>query len=128
MTEAAARPTEYAICASSAIAEADGVLATAAGMEIGIFRLNGRLVAYENRCRHQGGPVCSGRVLGRLEAVLGPGGTVVDERFSESDLHLVCPWHGWEYDLATGECSVDRTLRLRSFPVAERDGNVYVTV
>jgi nitrite reductase/ring-hydroxylating ferredoxin subunit len=120
-------PVEYSICASDAIREADGVLATIAGVEVGVFRVNGRLVAYENRCRHQGGPVCTGAVLGRLEAVLGPGGTIVEERFSEDELHLVCPWHGWEYNLATGECSVDRKLRLRAFEVSERDGRVYVT-
>jgi len=123
-----ASPSDYAVCASSAIAEREGVLVSAAGLEIGIFRVGGRLVAYENRCRHQGGPVCSGRVLGRLEAVLGPGGTIVEERFSDSELHLVCPWHGWEYDLATGECSVDRALKLRSFAVTERDGHVYLSL
>jgi nitrite reductase/ring-hydroxylating ferredoxin subunit len=121
-------PAEHPICLSEAVREADGVLATVAGVEVGVFRVKGRLVAYENRCRHQGGPVCTGSVLGKLEAVLGPGGTIVEERFSEDELHLVCPWHGWEYDLATGECTVDRKLRLRRFEVSERDGRVYLTV
>jgi nitrite reductase/ring-hydroxylating ferredoxin subunit len=119
---------EYPICLSDAVRESDGVLATVAGVEVGVFRVKGRLVAYENRCRHQGGPVCTGAVLGKLEAVLGPGGTILEERFSEDELHLVCPWHGWEYDLETGECTVDRKLRLRRFEVSERDGRVYVTV
>jgi nitrite reductase (NADH) small subunit len=117
---------EVAICSSDEVREAEGVLATVAGTEVGVFRVNGELVAYENRCRHQGGPVCTGAVLGRLEAVLGPGGTLVEERFSENELHLVCPWHGWEYVLATGENTVDPALRLRSFPVSERDGSVYL--
>jgi nitrite reductase/ring-hydroxylating ferredoxin subunit len=120
--------TEVPICSSEEVREAEGVLATVDGIEVGVFRVRGQLVAYENRCRHQGGPVCTGAVLGKLEAVLGPGRTIVEERFSESELHLVCPWHGWEYDLATGECAVDRKLRLRSFPVSERDGSVYVRV
>src|SRR3954471_22643088 len=119
---------EHAICQSEDVREADGVLASVAGVEVGVFRVHGRLVAYENRCRHQGGPVCTGAVLGKLEAVLGPGGTVVEERFSESELHLVCPWHGWEYHLATGENTVDPTFRLRSFPVSERAGRVYLRV
>jgi nitrite reductase (NADH) small subunit len=120
-------PVEHVICDSSAVREADGVLATVAGIEIGIFRVQGRLVAYENRCLHQGGPVCTGAVLGRLEAVLGPGGTIIEERFSTDELHLVCPWHGWEYDLSTGECAIDRRLRLRSFEVSEREGVIYLT-
>ena len=119
---------EHAICPSDDVREADGVLATVAGVEVGVFRVHGKLVAYENRCRHQGGPVCTGAVMGKLEAVLGPGGTIVEERFSEDELHLVCPWHGWEYDLATGECAADRRIRLRAFDVREEDGQVYVTV
>jgi nitrite reductase (NADH) small subunit len=118
--------TAQQVCASGEVPEGEGVLATVAGIEVGVFRVKGRLVAYENRCRHQGGPVCTGAVLGRLEAVLGPGGTIVEERFSEDELHLVCPWHGWEYDLATGECAVDRRIRLRAFAVEERDGRVYI--
>ena len=119
---------EHAICASGDVREADGVLATVAGVEVGVFRVRGRLVAYENRCRHQGGPVCTGAIMGKLEAVLGPGGTIVEERFSEDELHLVCPWHGWEYDLATGECAANRSIHLRAFDVREQDGQVYVTV
>lgn len=127
MSEGVAAKVEYPICASAAVLEGDGVLATVRpGVEVGIFRVKGRLVAYENRCRHQGGPVCTGAVLGKLEAVVGPGGTIVEERFSQHELHLVCPWHGWEYDLATGECSADRKLRLRAFEVSERDGQVYL--
>jgi nitrite reductase/ring-hydroxylating ferredoxin subunit len=119
---------EVAVCGSDDIRESDGVLAIVDGIELGVFRVNGELVAYENRCRHQGGPVCTGAVLGKLEAVLGPGGTIVEERFSDRELHLVCPWHGWEYHLATGVNTVDPALRLRSFPVSERDGRVYVSV
>jgi nitrite reductase/ring-hydroxylating ferredoxin subunit len=121
-------PVEHAICDSTAVREAEGVLVTVAGVEIGIFRVQGRLVAYENRCLHQGGPVCTGAVLGRLVAVLGPGGTIAEERFSTDELHLVCPWHGWEYDLASGACAADRRIRLRAFDVREQDGQVYVTV
>ena len=24
--------------------------------------------------------------------------------FSETEMHFVCPWHGMEYDMKTGEC------------------------
>ena len=128
MTARMAAPAEYAVCLSDAVREADGVLATVGGIEVGVFRVHGRLVAYENRCSHQGGPVCTGAVMGKVEAVHGPARTVVEERFSQEELHLVCPWHGWEYDLATGECAVDRRYRLRAFPVEERDGEIWVTV
>jgi nitrite reductase (NADH) small subunit len=117
---------DHAICPSEAVREGEGVLVTVAGVEVGVFRVHGSLVAYENRCRHQGGPVCTGALLGKLEAVVGPGGTILEERFSTDELHLVCPWQGWEYDLATGENTADRRIRLRAFAVSERDGQVYV--
>ena len=35
-------------------------------------------------------------------------------------MHFVCPWHGYEYDLKTGECVGDRKLKLRKFEVVKR--------
>lgn len=95
-------------------------------MQILVFRHAGRFYAFENRCAHSGGPVAEGTVLGRVEAVLGPDMTCLGERFSTDELHLVCPWHGWEYDLETGEYAGDRSVRINRFDVVERDGAVYV--
>jgi nitrite reductase/ring-hydroxylating ferredoxin subunit len=94
--------------------------------EVGVFYVDGEFVAYENRCPHQGGPVCKGRVLGRVEAVLGPDQRVVEERFSDTDLHLVCPWHGFEFDLKTGVCPADGRFRLKAETVVEQGGEVYL--
>jgi nitrite reductase/ring-hydroxylating ferredoxin subunit len=120
------KPTSHHICEAAAVAEGAGVLASIGALEVGIFRIGGRLVAYENRCAHQGGPVCSGEVIGKTEVVLGPRGAIVEERYSTQCLHLVCPWHGWEYQLDTGVCSVDERIRLRAFIVHEEDGEVYL--
>lgn len=120
---------EIWVADSGDVPEGDGVLVRLDhGLEIGVFRLNGALVAYENRCAHQGGPVCTGEILGRYEQVLAADKTVLREQFSREETHLVCPWHGWEFDLATGECAVNRRIRLRAYPVTERDGHVYLTV
>ena len=36
---------------------------------------------------------------------------------------LRCPWHGWEFDLATGESQVDpSSIRVRPYPVEVADG------
>ncbi|MGH2874313.1 MAG: Rieske (2Fe-2S) protein [Solirubrobacteraceae bacterium] len=97
-------------------------------IEIGVICHEGRFFAYENRCVHQGGPVCEGRIIGRVEAVLGGDKTLLGERFSETEIHLVCPWHGYEYDLETGECAADRHRRLRRYEVIVREEQVYVVV
>jgi nitrite reductase/ring-hydroxylating ferredoxin subunit len=118
--------TETRVLPSDEVTEGAGVMVTVNELEIGIFRVNGRLVAYENRCAHQGGPVCAGEVLGKVEAVVGDDGSIVEERFSAQTTHLVCPWHGWEYDLETGKCAVDARFGLRRFGVRESDGEIYL--
>ena len=42
--------------------------------------------------------------------------------------HIVCPWHGYEFDLATGCHPGDASVRLTPVPVAVRDGQIYVSV
>jgi nitrite reductase/ring-hydroxylating ferredoxin subunit len=103
-------------------------MVTIGDQEIGVLHHEGRFYAYENRCVHQGGPVCEGRILGRVEAVLADDKTVTGERFSSTETHLICPWHGYEYDLATGECAADRRLRLRRYEVLEKGDDIYVVV
>lgn len=111
------------------IADSDGILVKLDdGREVGVFRVHGRLVAYENRCAHQGGPVCTGVILGRCEQILAPDKTVLREVLNAEHPHLICPWHGWEYDLETGECAANRRYRLRSIEVSEHDGNAYLHV
>ncbi len=96
------------------------------GREVVVFRYQDTFHAVENRCAHSGGPVGEGVLLGRVEAVMGPDGSCLGERFSTEQIHLVCPWHGWEYDLATGEFAGDRRVKLRRFDVVERDGSVFL--
>jgi len=119
-------PVEYHVGPLDLIPERGGVLAVAGDVEVGIFRVDGGLRAYENRCRHQGGPVCTGEILGRYEAVLNPDGTVAGERFVDAEPRLVCPWHGWEYDIETGACAGDRRRKLRRYETLERQGSLYV--
>ena len=96
------------------------------GREVGIFSIDGELHAYESRCPHQGGPVCRGVVMARVEGVVAPDGTLVEERYASDTANLVCPWHGFEFDLKSGQCVADPRFRLRAYEVTIRDGDVYV--
>lgn len=98
------------------------------GREIGIFRVDGSFYAYENICPHQGGPVCQGKILPRVEAVLGEDRILLGQRFSEQELHLVCPWHGWEFNITTGRCVPDPHWSLRTFDVRLEGGGVYLVL
>ena len=95
------------------------------GHDIGVVRLrDGSLRAVRNHCPHKGAPICRGIVAGTW-LPSAPGSLVYDR---EGEV-LACPWHGWEYDLDTGmELFRDVPTRLRFYPVAVRDGQVYVTV
>jgi nitrite reductase/ring-hydroxylating ferredoxin subunit len=94
--------------------------------EVGVMVHGGAFYAYRNRCLHQGGPVCEGTILGKVEANLRPDKTVVGEYFSETDAHLICPWHGVEFHLADGRCVTNPRLRLRKYEIELEGDDVYL--
>jgi len=95
--------------------------------EVGIFRRGKKLLAYENECPHYGGPVCQGKVIRQVEEVINPDKTSRGLRFSKHD-NVICPWHGYEYDLATGRHPGDPTMRLKPVDVSVRDNRVFIRV
>ncbi len=68
-------------------------------------------MAVLNVCPHELAPVCLGRLTG-MTLPSAPG----EFRWGREGEILTCPWHGWEFDLLTGDCITD-TRRLRTFPV-----------
>jgi nitrite reductase/ring-hydroxylating ferredoxin subunit len=108
--------------------ETDTKVVKSGSLEIGVMHRNGEFYAYSNQCLHQGGPACEGMIIAKVEEVLNPDKTYAGERFSDTEIHFVCPWHGYEYDLKTGECVPDRRLRLRKFEVVTKGEDVYVIV
>jgi nitrite reductase/ring-hydroxylating ferredoxin subunit len=96
------------------------------GVEVGVIEYEGAFYAYANVCPHQGGPVCEGLILGRVEADVDAAGRVGPGRFSRERIHLICPWHGVEYDLRTGVCSSDRRWQLEPYEVVRRGEEIYV--
>ena len=94
--------------------------------EIGIFRHEGAFYAYSNFCLHQGGPACEGLIIASVEERLRPDKTSMGLHFSEDRMNFVCPWHGYEYDMKTGEQVADRRLKLRKYDVVQKGDDVYV--
>jgi 3-phenylpropionate/trans-cinnamate dioxygenase ferredoxin subunit len=84
-----------------------------AGRSVGVFNVEGDFYAIRNRCPHQGAPLCEGKLWGALRADV-PGAFQYEGRKQI----LTCVWHGWEFDLATGQswCEPQR-LRVRSYSV-----------
>ena len=90
------------------------------GREIGVLRLaDGTLAGIRNRCPHSGAPLCLGTVRHRLD---GRPGTYADSGRAV----LRCPWHGWEFDLATGACLDEPTMRAAVYQARVEGGRVLV--
>jgi nitrite reductase/ring-hydroxylating ferredoxin subunit len=120
-------PTEVYAGRVEDFTEGRRALVSIENREVFVFERAGRFYAFENVCRHMGGPVGEGVLIGKVEAVLDETGRHLGDRFSTTEIHIACPWHGWEYDIETGVCAADRRIRLRRYEAVARGGEVYVS-
>ena len=117
---------EKLVAKTSEMKDGDRRIVFVGDQEIGVFRHQGQYYAYSNFCLHQGGPACEGLTIAKVEERLNPDQTSRGLYFSGTDMNFVCPWHGYEYDMKTGECISDRRLKLRRYKVVQRGDDVYV--
>ena len=94
--------------------------------EIGVYFVKGSWYAYQNMCPHQGGPACEGLMMAKVEQILADDKTHQGLRFNHDEMHIVCPWHGWEFNLADGQMCADDNFKLRKYEVDIRGEDVYV--
>jgi nitrite reductase/ring-hydroxylating ferredoxin subunit len=106
--------------------DGDRRIVFAGDREIGVFRHDGQFYAYSNVCLHQGGPACEGLIIAKVEEKIRPDQTSAGMYFSDTEMHFVCPWHGYEYDIKTGEFAADRRQKLRKYEVVQKGDDVYV--
>ena len=93
------------------------------GRSIGLFNVNGTYIAALNLCPHELAPICRGRVSGTT--LPSPPG---EYHWGREEEILSCPWHGWEFDLISGNCLTDKRKRLHHLPVSVENDTIYVTV
>ena len=116
------RPGErrrHIVARATEVADGERIIVEVDGKSIGIFNVEGRFYALLNRCPHQGAALCKGDVLRTKVTSSAPG-----EFEFDTDAHsLICPWHGWEYELATGKSWWDgRHSRVRAYEVEVEHG------
>jgi nitrite reductase/ring-hydroxylating ferredoxin subunit len=119
---------EQFICKAAEFKDGDRHIVRLGTHEVGVFKDNGQIYAYSNYCLHQGGPACEGLMIAKVEERLAEDKTSKGLYFSEKDVNFVCPWHGWEYDMKTGECISDRSKKLRKYKVIQKGDDLYVSV
>lgn len=110
--------SRHVVAAVGEVASGGSKLVTVKGREIALFNVGGAYFAFFNRCPHAGASLCSGKIVRRVE--LNTPGTYHLARDHEM---LRCPWHGWQFDIRTGQAWCDpETLKLRNYPVAVEPG------
>jgi nitrite reductase/ring-hydroxylating ferredoxin subunit len=106
--------TKYIVATVEEIPPGGRKIVEVAGRSIGVFHVDGEFFALRNRCPHQGGPLCAG-TLGGLISASSPG----EYDYSRAGEILRCPWHGWEFDIRTGQSWFDPTrVRVRHYQVS----------
>jgi ferredoxin-nitrite reductase len=86
------------------IAEGCGTMITVNRTEVAVFKSEGRLYATQSWCPHAGGALATGMVDGG---------------------EIVCPAHGYRFNLQTGACSTDPQLKLKVYGLVP-DGSGFV--
>ncbi len=84
-----------------------GKLVQVDGEDVALFNVNGTYCAIGAVCPHEEGPLHEGEIEGET---------------------IICPWHGFDFHVKTGECSVDPDLRVRTYIVKTEGNDVCIEV
>jgi nitrite reductase/ring-hydroxylating ferredoxin subunit len=109
----------HVVAAVGEVAPGTSKLVQVKGREIGVFNIKGEYFALANKCPHEGASLCAGRLVGLAQSE-GP----TDYRLTRQGEFLKCPWHGWEFDVRTGQswCDPDNTY-VRQYAVSVEGGD-----
>jgi nitrite reductase (NADH) small subunit len=89
---------------------------------VGVYNVKGRFYALANYCPHRGAPLC----LGAVDGVVQSGGEPYKLEWERDREFVRCPWHGWEFEIASGQSRALPDHRARSWKVTVDDGSVYL--
>lgn len=94
------------VCSAADIAHNAAKSFVVNGKEIAVYNLAGSFYATQQACLHRQGPLSEGDI---------------------SNGAVTCPWHGWRYDIPTGENLFNCAQKLATYPVRVENGDVQVT-
>jgi nitrite reductase (NADH) small subunit len=75
------------------------------GFGVAVCNVDGTIYAVDNTCPHAGGPLGEGQLHGEL---------------------IECPWHGWRYNVRTGERPVNPDIKVECFQAHVEKDVIYV--
>ena len=91
----------------SEIPSGDTRVIECAGKTLALCNAEGTFFAVDNTCPHRGGPLGEGFLDGN---------------------RLTCPWHGWQFDLTTGQNVLPLSAGLTCYPTKVEGDDVMVEV
>lgn len=91
--------------ALSEVADSSAIEVVIGEAIVALIRVGDEVHALDGICAHQGGPLGKGTVEGCT---------------------LTCPWHGWQYDVATGLQKLSEHIRQRRYPVRIEGDTIWV--
>lgn len=111
--------TRHVVAAVADIPDGRHKIVEIAGRQIGIFNVGGEFYALLNRCPHGGAELCKGEVVGLVKS-----SGVGDYAITRKGEFLRCPWHGWEFEIRTGQsyCEPGK-LKIRKYDVSVEKGD-----
>jgi len=74
---------------------------------VALFNVDGKYHALDGICPHQGGPLGKGSLCGAI---------------------VTCPWHGFQFDVTSGQHQTSKSLVHPTFPVKVENGDVLVEI
>ena len=87
------------------IPEGEGRTFDVEGKQVAVFNSDGKFCAISEHCPHRGGPLGEGYL---------------------ENTTVICPWHGWQFDVTTGESPVNPAAKVPCYKVKTKGENVYV--
>ena len=100
--------SEARVAALDEIPAGQPTLVDVHGVRVVLARAGDRVYACGDVCSHRGGPLSLGKLSGT---------------------RLACPWHGWMYDVRTGQCTFPtRGDAVPSYAVRIEGNDVFVDV
>ena len=106
------------VALASEVAPGSCKIVSARGREIGLFKIAGEYFGLSNGCPHKCAELCRGMIVGLAQS-----STPGEYRLWRPGEFIRCPWHGWEFDIRTGQSWCDpNSVRVRQFHVAVEPG------
>jgi len=98
-------PEFVKVAKKSEVPQDTGKCVEVKGKEVALFKIGDKVYAIYHVCPHQGGPLAEGGLDGNV---------------------VTCPWHGWSFDVTSGECTFNPSVKQETFAVKEEGDDILV--